>query len=63
MTIRNKEVHEDSKMISLRRKADQQWDMAGLARQDNDCDAEIEHTEKARDYERQLGEMRRMGFR
>jgi hypothetical protein len=35
------------------RKADQQWDMAGLARQDGDHAAEAEHTRQARDFERQ----------
>lgn len=40
----------------LRRKADQQWDMAGLARGDGDTRAAEEHTAKARDYERQARE-------
>jgi hypothetical protein len=46
---------------TLRRKADQEWDMAGLARQDNDMKAAAEHTEKAREYQRQLGELIRSG--
>lgn len=33
------------------RKASQEWDMAGLARQDGDKIAEAKHTEQARDYE------------
>ncbi len=38
----------------LRRKADQAWEMAGLARQDGDhADAERQ-TKKAREYEQQL---------
>lgn len=41
----------------LRRKADQEWDMAGLARQDRDPTDEKRHTDKAREYERQLGEL------
>lgn len=43
----------------LRRKADQHWDMAGLARHDGDKSDEAAHTAKAREYERQLGELRR----
>lgn len=43
----------------LRRKADQHWEMAGLARQDNDqADAE-RHTLEARRLEKALGELRR----
>lgn len=40
----------------LRRKADQEWDMAGLARQDRDDNAERKHTANALTYE---GELRR----
>ncbi len=43
----------------LRRKADQEWDMAGLARQDGDSADAARHTANAREYERQLGELRR----
>lgn len=32
-------------------KADQEWEMAGLARQDGDHAAEKEHTRKAREYD------------
>lgn len=32
-------------------KADQHWDMAGLARQDGDKAAAVEHTEKARQWD------------
>lgn len=35
-----------------RRKADQEWEMAGCARQDGDRIDEMKHTEKAREYER-----------
>jgi hypothetical protein len=38
------------------RKADQEWDMAGLARQDGDREAERQHTERAREYERKAHE-------
>jgi hypothetical protein len=41
----------------LRRKADQAWEMAGLARQDGDRVDEKRRTEEAREYERQLGEL------
>lgn len=41
----------------LKMKADQEWDMAGYARQDGDSKAEAEHTEKAREYERQLADL------
>lgn len=41
----------------LRRKRDQEWDMAGLARQDGDLAAMRKHTEKAKDYQKQLSEL------
>jgi hypothetical protein len=41
----------------LRRKADQEWDMAGLARQDGDTTAAQRHTENARSFERQLRDL------
>lgn len=34
------------------RKADQHWEMAGLARQDGDKADEARHTELAREYEK-----------
>ena len=40
----------------LRRKADQEWDMAGLARQDNDRLDALAHTNRARSYEAALAE-------
>jgi len=42
----------------LRRKADQEWDAAGDARQAGDREAEARHTEKAREYESQLRDLR-----
>ncbi len=41
----------------LRRKADQAWEMAGLARQDGDTKDEIRQTENAREYQRLLREV------
>lgn len=40
----------------LRMKADQHWDMAGLARQDGDHADEKRHTDKAREYEQMARE-------
>lgn len=40
----------------LRRKSRQEWDMAGLARQDGDTKAEAAHTEKARAFDQELKE-------
>ncbi len=37
----------------LRMKANREWDMAGLARQDGDMKASEAHTAKAREYEQQ----------
>jgi hypothetical protein len=36
----------------FRRKADQEWELAGCARQDNDMKDAARHTERARAYER-----------
>ncbi|MCK5015770.1 MAG: hypothetical protein KAS32_01750 [Candidatus Peribacteraceae bacterium] len=38
----------------LRRKADQHWEMTGLARQDHDMADVIKHTELAKEYEYEL---------
>jgi hypothetical protein len=58
MTIRNKGFPSGNpERDRLRRKADQHWDMAGLARQDRDAADEKRHTELAKDYERQLAEL------
>ncbi len=35
-----------------RRKSNQEWDMAGLARQDGDAKAAEKHTAAAREYDR-----------
>lgn len=40
-----------SPAANMRRKADQQWDLAGLARRDGDLKAAEEHTAKARESE------------
>jgi glucosamine 6-phosphate synthetase-like amidotransferase/phosphosugar isomerase protein len=46
----------DEYLDGLRRKEDQEWDMAGLARQDRDTVDEAKHTEKARELQRQIAE-------
>lgn len=38
--------------VRYRRKANQEWEMAGLARQDNDPEAAAIHTNAAKQYER-----------
>lgn len=59
MTIRNAELSSNDPLINrLRRKRDQEWDMAGLARQDGDFPAMRKHTEQAKEYQRQLGELK-----
>jgi hypothetical protein len=40
----------------MRRKRDQAWEMAGLARRDNDKTDEARHTAEARDWERRISE-------
>ena len=58
MTIRNAERYApNDPRVRLRRKADQHWDMAGLARQDGDKADEERQTNLARDYERQIREL------
>lgn len=49
----------DIQATRLRRKADQHWEMAGLARQDRDEADARRHTELARKYEVELGKLRR----
>lgn len=46
----------DTSRLRLRRKADQHWEMAGLARKDEDEKDEDFHTKKAREYEQMLRE-------
>lgn len=48
--------HEDE-LQRLRRKANQEWELAGCARKDGDSADELKHTEKARDYDRQIKEL------
>ena len=40
----------------LMRKANQEWELAGLARQDGDQRAATQHTNNAREYERRAQE-------
>jgi hypothetical protein len=47
----------NSEQARLLRKASQEWDMAGLAREDGDHRAATEHMSKAKEYERQAKEM------
>lgn len=47
-----------SEIARLRRRADQHWEMAGLARQDGDHADEIRYTAKARELEKQLSELK-----
>jgi hypothetical protein len=47
-------VNADDPRVRLRRKADQHWDMAGLARQDGDLRDAERHTAWARAYEQQI---------
>lgn len=47
----------EKELDRLRRKRDQEWEMAGLARQDGDTKDELIHISKAREYERQIGEL------
>jgi hypothetical protein len=57
MTIPNKRPENSSPTSDYyRRKADQEWDMAGLARQDGDLKDAEKHTIKAREYEEQYRE-------
>lgn len=52
MAIRNKiPANANDEYKRMRRKADQHWDMAGLARADNDSADEKRHTDLAREYE------------
>lgn len=51
MAIKNRvPAGANSEWQRWRRKADQEWDLAGMARQDGDMDACARHTEKAREY-------------
>jgi hypothetical protein len=45
----------DLSLDTLRRKRDQEWELAGLARQDGDKADEARHTDKAREYAAEIG--------
>jgi hypothetical protein len=47
-----------SEIERLKRKANQEWDMAGLAAQDGDGADCARHTKLAQDYDRQIREWR-----
>lgn len=52
------EKYEEWSDEKLRRKADQAWDMAGLARQDRDTEDEKRRTAEARKYDAELARRR-----
>lgn len=57
MTIRDKgQENDDQHAARLRRKMNQQWDLAGLARRDLDEKACADHTAAARQYSKELAE-------
>jgi hypothetical protein len=57
MSIRNAEPRtNDSQLERMRRKRDQAWDMAGLARQDGDTKDEKRHTDEAIEWENKIKE-------
>ena len=59
MAIRTADKYDamrDPVVDRLRRKSSQEWDMAGLARQDGDVADSERHTKMARDYDRQLAD-------
>jgi hypothetical protein len=58
MAIRNKEIPLSDADARYRRKADQHWEMAGLARQDGDMVDAERHTAEARRYEQLWRESR-----
>lgn len=49
-----KEDFSKMSLEKLRRKADQHWEMAGLARQDGDSKDEERHTKLAREYDHEI---------
>lgn len=53
----DKELAECCDIQRLRRKRDQEWDMAGLARQDGDAADAARHTELALKYQRRIAEL------
>lgn len=54
--MRDESYKQTSKYLMM--KADQEWEMAGLARQDGDMKASEQHTANAREYQRKAGEAR-----
>jgi hypothetical protein len=54
---RAKDEKYGAEYVRLRRKADQEWEMAGLARQDGDTKAVEEHTRKAQEGQAQLRDL------
>jgi hypothetical protein len=53
MTIRDRRPENATPEYDrYRRKSNQEWDLAGLARQDGDMEASNKHTEQAREYDR-----------
>ena len=49
----------ETELDRLRRKRDQAWDMAGLARQDGDTKDSERRTKEAREYEKQIRDLLR----
>lgn len=45
------------KLQRLIRKENEQWELAGCARQDGDKTAELQHTQNAREYSRMAQEL------
>lgn len=59
MSIRTRNPNEprgSDGLERLRRKRDQAWETAGLARQDGDKDDEKRRTDEVREYQRQIAE-------
>lgn len=57
MAIKNAEPRTDDEVLErMKRKRDQAWDMAGLARQDGDTADAQRRTDEARDWSRQIKE-------
>lgn len=51
MALRDKLRGSSPEYLRYRRKANQEWELAGCARNDGDHDAAKRHTEQAREYE------------
>ena len=50
-------MHPSSELNGLRRKRDQEWEMAGLARQDGDEKAVKIHADNALRLQKEIGEL------